>query len=101
MHPSIKLTFEKRKIIYENEKKVQVLSFLDVKIILHEDSLVETDIYQKPTNTQDYLPYNSGHPDHFKKIISYHLAKIIIVFVSNTEKVIIGLDKLRKIANIM
>ena len=45
MHPSIKLTFEKRKIIYENEKKVQVLSFLDVKIILHEDSLVETDIY--------------------------------------------------------
>ena len=45
IHPSIKLTFEKRKIIYENEKKAQVLSFLDVKIILHEDSSVETDIY--------------------------------------------------------
>ena len=38
MHPSIKFMFEKPEIIYENEKKVQVLNFLDVKIILHEDN---------------------------------------------------------------
>ena len=51
MHPSIKLMFEKSEIIYENENKVQVLNFLDVKKILHEDNSTETDIYYKPTNT--------------------------------------------------
>ena len=54
MHRSIKFPFEIPEIIYENEKKVQVLNFLDVTIILHEDNLVETDIYRKPTNTHDY-----------------------------------------------
>ena len=92
MHPSIKFTFENREIIYENEKKVQVLNFLDVKIILHEGNSVETDIYYKPTNTHDYLPYNSAHPDHTKNNIPYNLAKRIIVFASNPEKVIIRLE---------
>ena len=44
MHPSIKFTFENPEIIYENEKKVQVLNSLDVKRILNEDNSVETDI---------------------------------------------------------
>ena len=66
IHPSIKITFEKPEIIYENEKKVQVLNFLDIKIILHGEHSVETDIYYKPTNTHYYLPYNSAHPDHTK-----------------------------------
>ena len=33
MHPSMKFTFENPETIYENEKKEQVLNFLDVKII--------------------------------------------------------------------
>ena len=95
MQPSIKFTFEKPEIIYENEKKVQVLNFLDVKIILHEDNSVETDIYQKPTNNHDYLPDDSAHPDHTKNNSPYNLAKRIIVFVSDPEKFIIRLYKLR------
>ena len=67
MHPSSKFKFENPEIIYENEKKVQVLNFSDVKTILHEDNSVETDFYYKPTNTHDYLLYNSAHPDHTKK----------------------------------
>ena len=54
MHPSVKFMFEKPEIIYENEKKVQALNFLDVKIILHKDNSVETDIYYKPTYTHYY-----------------------------------------------
>ena len=87
-HPSLKFTFENPEIVYENENKVQVLNFLDVKIILHEDNSVETHIYYKPTNTHNYLPYNSAHNDHRKNNILYKLAKRIIVFVSNPEKVI-------------
>ena len=95
MHPSIKFTFENPDIIYENEKKVEVLNFLDIKIILHKDNSVETDIYYKPTNTHDYLPYDSTHPDHTKNNIPYNLAKRIIVFASNPEKLSVRLDKVR------
>ena len=96
MHPSIKVTFENPEIIYENEKKVQVWDFLDVKIILHEDNSVETDIYYKPTNTHDYVPYDSAHLDYTQVNIPHNLAKRIIVFISNPEKVIIRLVELSK-----
>ena len=74
---------------------MQILNLLDVKIILHEDNSVETDIYYKPTNTHDYLPYDSAHPVHTKNNL-YNLAKRIVVFLSNPEKVIIRLDELRQ-----
>ena len=64
--------------------------------MLHKENSVETGIYYKPTNTHDYLPYNSAHPDHLKNNNSYDLAKRIIVFVFNPEKVIIRLDELRQ-----
>ena len=96
MYPSIKFTFENPEITYEKEKKVQVLNFLDVNIILHGDNSVETNVYYKPTITHDYLPYDSVQPDHTKNNIPYNLAKRIILFVSNSEKVIIRLDELRQ-----
>ena len=95
MHPSIKFTFEKSEIVYQNGKKTQILNFLDIKVILHEDSTIETDIYYKPTNAHDYLPYDSAHPDHIKKNIPYNLAKRVIVFVSNPEKVELRLKELK------
>ena len=67
MHPWINFTFEKPEIVYENEKKAEILNFLDVKKILHAENSVETDIYYEPTNTHDYLPYNSAHLDHTRK----------------------------------
>ena len=79
MHLSTKFTLEESKIIYENEKKMQVLNFIDGKIILHKDNSVETDIYYKPTDTHEYLPYDSAHPDHTKNNILYNLAKTSIV----------------------
>ena len=44
----------------------------------------------------DYLPYNNVHPDHTKNNISYKIAKRIIAFLSNPEKVIIRLAELRQ-----
>ena len=63
---------------------------------MHKDNSVETDICYKPTNTHDWLPYDSAHPDHTKNNIPYNLVKRIIAFVSNPEKVIIRLDKLKQ-----
>ena len=56
IQPLINFTFEYPEIIYENKKKVQILNFVDVKTILHEDNSVETDIYYKPRNSHYYLP---------------------------------------------
>ena len=96
MYPSITFTFEKPEIIYENEKKVQVLNFFDVNLTLRQLSwnwyLLQTD------DTHDYLPYDNAHPDldHTKNNIPYNLAKRIIVFVSTPEKVSIRLNEVRE-----
>ena len=95
MHASNKVTFEKQEMIYKNEKKVQVLDLFDAKILLHEDNVFETDIFCKLTITHDYLPYDSAHPDHTKNNIPYNLVERIIVFIYNSEKVIIHLDQLK------
>ena len=42
---------------------------------------VKTDIYYKPTNTHDYLPYDSAHPDYTKNNILYNLAKRILYLI--------------------
>ena len=89
-HPSIRFTFEKAEI-NKNEKgeELQILNFLDVKVILNKTTrVILTDIYYKTTNTHDYLPYNSAHPSHVRDNAPFNLAKRIIVFVScrNTMK---------------
>ena len=95
MHPAIKHTFEKAKVTVENSESCQVINFLDVLVILHYDCTNETDIYYKNTNAHDYLPYDSAHPDHSKDNVPYNLAKCVIAFVSNKEKIQYRLNKLK------
>ena len=64
---------------------------MDIEVILHSNNTIETDIYYKETNAHDYLPYNSAHPKHGKD----NLAKRIIAFVSNDEKVEMRLKELK------
>ena len=73
----------------------QVLKFLDVSIILHQNGQLETDIFYKETNSHDYLNYFSHHPQHTKQNIPYNLAKRIIVFVSDEEKMNERLSELK------
>ena len=87
MHPAIKYTFEKVKVIVENSGSCHIISFLDVSVILHSDRTIDIDIYYKDTNTHDYLPYDSAHPAHFRDNVPYNLAKRIIIFVLNKEKI--------------
>ena len=72
------------------------MDFLDIEVILHAENTVETDVNYKDTNTRDYLPYNSAHPEHYKDSLPYSLAKRIIVFVSNDEKVDMRLKDFKK-----
>ena len=97
MHLAIKYTFEKAKVIVENSESFQVINFLDISVILHSDRTIETDIYYKDTNAHDYLPYDSAHPDHSKDNVPYNLAKHIIFFVSNEEKIEYRLNELKNL----
>ena len=83
MHPVIKYTLEKTKVIVQNSESCHIINFRDLSVILHPDRTIETDIYYKNTNAHDYLPYDSAHPDHPKDNVPYNLAKHIIVFISN------------------
>ena len=91
LHPAIKYAHEKANI----QESSQSLNFLDVTVILKSDKSIETDVYYKATNSHDYLPYDSAHPNSCKKNIPFNLAKRIIVFVSNEKVMKIRLAELR------
>ena len=95
LHPAMKHTFEKAKVIVENSESCQVIKVLDVSVILHSDCTIEADIYYNDTNTHDYLPSNSAHSDHSKDNVPYNLTKRIVVFVSNEEKIEYRLNELK------
>ena len=87
LDPNISFTLEEaERIINEIGEIMQALPYLDVNVTLHEDGLVETDVFYKQTNSHDYLDYYSHHPQHTKENIPYNLAKRIIVFCSNQSK---------------
>ena len=96
LDPNIRFTLEKAKNILDKNSIIQILNFLDISILLHENGEIETDIFYKETNSHDYLNYESHHPQHIKDNIPYNLAKRIIVFCTNYEKEKQRLDELKK-----
>jgi hypothetical protein len=49
-----------------------MVTFLDTKVLLNNGS-ISTDLYEKPTDTHQYLLRNSCHPEHCKLSIPYSL----------------------------
>ena len=96
LHPSINDIYEKAKVTRdENRNLVQILNFLDANVILNSKNGISTDVYYEDANTHDYLPHDNAHPESCKKNIPYHLAKRIIVFLTNPGKVKLQLNELR------
>ena len=95
LHPKIKFTLEKSYTEEHYGVKVQCLNFLDIKIILHDDRKISTDISYKSTNSHDYLHFDSFHPKHTIENIPYNLAKRILVFVTDENVMKTRLKELR------
>ena len=100
LHPSINYTqcytYEKAKVTRDEKiNLVQILNFLDVNVILNSKNETSTDVCYKDTNTLDYLLYGSAHLESCKKKVPYNLAKRVIVFVTDIEKVELRLSELR------
>ena len=75
----IKYTFESS---LENHNSIP---FLDVLITI-ENGNIDTDIYSKPTDTYNYVPFNSNHPRHSIRNIPFNLARRIKGIVSDPNK---------------
>ena len=75
--PSIKFTHETSK---------SEVNFLDTTIIINENGDIETDVYQKPTDTHAYLHWTSAHPPHLKRSKPYSQALRLRRICSDTEK---------------
>ena len=83
MDPSIKFTLENTEQVQYHSRTMERLNFLDLSIILDDQGAIHTDVHYKPTNSHDYLHYDSFHPEHTLNNIPYCLAKRIIVFCSD------------------
>ena len=91
LHPAITFTMEEGKL----SKNTESLNFLDVEVILSNGTQVTTDIFYKDTNPHDYLNFQSAHPRHIKDTIPYNLAKRIVVFVTDEERIKFRLQELK------
>lgn len=77
------------------EESQHDISLLDI-CITHEGESLSTDIYYKPTDTHQYLHFNSCHPRHTKRAIPYNLARRICTIVSDEQKRNQRLEEMKK-----
>ena len=94
LHPSIIFTLEPAINVEINGESVQIINFLDLTIMLHDNGKIETDVHYKLTNSHKYLNFSSFHPNHCKENIPFNLAKRIIIFVTDPEKMEFRLKEL-------
>ena len=75
LHPSLKFT---------QECSPSEIPFLDILVYL-KNNAVYTDLYYKPTDTHQYLHFNSCHPRHTKHNIPYSQARRLCTIIDDTE----------------
>jgi hypothetical protein len=60
-----------RTIKFTSEYSTQQVTFLDTVAKVDENMRLYTDLYCKPTDSHNYLLYDSAHPTHLKKSLPY------------------------------
>ena len=74
--PSIKFT---------HEISTDSVNFLDTTVLKDGQGYINTDVYQKPTDTHPYLHWTSAHPPHLKCSIPYSQALRLRRICSSTD----------------
>ena len=88
--PKIKYTFET-----SNTAELNALPYLDVRVIIQNGTVI-TDLYSKPTDTFNYVPFNSAHPKHVLRNVPYCLARRIRGIVSDGALLELRMSELKK-----
>ena len=87
MHEKIKFTIEKSN---------QEINFLDIKIIA-KNNKITTDIYQKPTDSEQYVHFCSCQPSHTKRNIPFNLARRACTIIESEESKTQKMMKLKEV----
>ena len=58
-------------IKFSCDHSITRVNFLDTWVIKTPDGSIQTDLYNKPTDSNNYLRYTSAHPSHCKQGIPY------------------------------
>jgi len=74
--PSIKFT---------HEISTNSVTFLDTTVLTDRQGNINTDVYQKPTDTHPHLDWTSAHPPHLKQSIPYSQALRLRRICSSTD----------------
>lgn len=86
LNPDIKFTVD---------ESLNRISFLDI-LLTKQDEVIMTDVYYKPTDTHQYLHFNSCHPRHTKRAIPYNMSRRICTIVNDESVKIQRLQELKK-----
>ena len=70
-------------------------TFLQI-LLLVKGTRVTTDIFYKPTDAFQYLPFTSCHPVHTKKNVAFNLARRICTIVEEQDTTRERLEDLKK-----
>ena len=62
------------------ESNPNKMNFLDVQLLILNDKVI-TDVYYKPTDAQNYVPFKSTHPKHTLENIPYNLARRLCTII--------------------
>lgn len=81
---------------FTREYSKSIINFLDVTVRISGTAL-ETKVYRKPSDRQEYLHYHSSHPRHTKKNIPYGQAHRFKRICSNESDFNSSTDQLRDV----
>ena len=68
---------------------------MDITVKVKDDKTGITDLYQKPTDSQQYVPFNSCHPSHTKRNVPFNLSRRICTIVEEEQTKFERLSKLQ------
>ena len=86
LHPAIEYLLEPAIRTVINGESVQILNFLNITVILHDDGTIEADIFYKPTNSHRYLDYGSFNiANCVWGLVLYLSTKVIINFLTHLQ----------------
>ena len=75
-----------RSIKFDYKYSTKKIEFLDTQLYITEECKLETTLYRKPTDCQNYLHASSNHPYSLKKSIPYSQALRIKRICTSTEE---------------
>ena len=81
-------------IKFKFEFSTDKIEFLDLEIFI-QNGRIETNLYIKPTNLQQYLDYNYNHPESCKQGLVYGQALRIVERCSKSEDAETHLEKFK------